>query len=332
MKKRKAVVFMAVMAAALLFLSACGGGGGGEELTSTEPEAATNAVENFETAVQEGDANSLTDNISEKGVTANISGTEKTYQKSEAQELINEIKASTDTQIFNIINRNTTENSTEEGEEMVISGELVEAASPFSDNYGEANAAAASENVIVQYDADNFIIETPDNWIEDSMSLDSLSLEAFSAYSKIKDEAFAVLYFANSEVDDSNFYEGADAVVNEMENLDSELAELGIYNFKINSTERTKINGHQALKIEDTFEAEYELYKLVLEFRVIDGEYYLVNIRVEPASAAGDLMSRKETVYLVNADGRMVILDYTATNTSYNNNNLQEIVNSFKIK
>lgn len=334
MRKRKTTILIAIMAAALLVLSACGGGGGGitDSNDFNEPEAATEAVEDLESSVANGDSAKLAARISDTGVSANILGENKTYSQSESQELINELDSAVTTQNFNIVNRNTTvEENQDESNKMVITGEIVEANSPFNDSY-TATSTAASDQIELQYDADNFTIETPDNWFEDSISIDDFNMEAFSAYSKIKDEGFAVIYIGSTEIDSSDFYLEADQVAKEIENHETELNELGIYNMEITNTSQTKVNGYQALRIDDTFDTEYKLYELVLEFRMINGKYYLFNIRVEPKEKAESLMSRKETAYLVNADNKLVILDYSAETSAYSQNNLENIVNSFKLK
>jgi hypothetical protein len=332
MKKRKALLFMAVMAAALLVLSACGGGGSVKDSVDfNEPQAATEAVENLEAAVQNNDSAVLEKRIPEAGVSANIMGKEKTYQKSESQDLVDEIRSSTDTQIFNIVNRNTTENSTEDEETMVISGELIESASPFSDSQSSDADALAMNNIELQYKADNFTIETPDNWIEDSETISYSSIEIYSAYSNIKNEGAAVLFFDTRNASDFGLQEVTDEFIKEIKNYSTELGELGIHNFNVKRRTNTTVNNKKAVRIDSSFESEYKMYKLILEYKNINGKYYLVNMRVEGSEEAGNTLSIKDTAYLIKGDNDFVIFDYAADESAFSENNLERIINSFKI-
>jgi len=334
MKKNKAVLFTVVMAAALLFLSACSGGGGTEpeDLASTEPEAATETVENLETAIQDNDAASLAANISEKGVTTDIMGVKKTYQKSETEELIAQIESRTELQLFNIVNRNTEKvsaSSEQNAEEMVITGKLIEAVSPFNDS--QTGGAAAANTFQAQSTPANFEVKIPDTWFEYHSSYLS-SIEGYSAYSSLKNEGIAVIYFPKSEVKDSELDLAADLFTERFEDQTAELGELGIHNFKVNRTFTTTIDNQKAVRIDSSYDSEYKLYEIVLVYQVINETPIILEIRIEGVDSVKDTIAREDSVYFVNAKGKLAFVEYAADADIYNQNNLNNIINSISFK
>lgn len=334
MKKNKAVLFTVVMAAALLFLSACSGGGGTEpeDLASTEPKEATETVENLETAIQDNDAASLAANISEKGVTTDIMGVKKTYQKSETEDLIAQIESKTELQLFNIVNRNTEKvsaSSEQDAEEMVITGDLVETVSPFSNS--QTGGTAAVNTFQAQSAPENFEVEIPDTWFKyysDNLS----SIEAYSAYSSLKNEGLAVLYFPKADVKDSELEPAAELAVQELKDQTAEMGELGVHNFKVKRTSSTTIDNQKAVRIESSYDSEYKLYKIVVVYQVIDGTPIILEIRIEGVDQVKDTIAREDSVYFVNAKGKLALVEYAADTDIYNPSRLDDLINSIRFK
>lgn len=328
-KKTKIKILLTFLGVAILILTGCSSGTTTPSTKETaEPEASNIEVRNLETAVTSDSPELLADKIPEEGVSVNISGEETLYNKNDSEKLINDIKEEVNTKKFNLINKETNI----EKDTMLISGEIVESYSP-TNTISESNNTStylASNQIESQFSSDNFVIETPDNWKEESLTVDEGNVDLYSAYSLDIDEGVSIIYLnlnSDEKIDLSEIT--SNNVRQYFDSISKELEDLGIYNLEITDTENTKVNKKQAIRIDGNFDTEYRLFQLVLEYKEINNKYFLYNISIKKIDKSESTIKRRETAYLINDNNNLVLIDYVADSSQYKEANIQKIIGSF---